>query len=473
MSKVLTDQIEKRTGGTAMDVPTSGKWPTANIADDAVTLAKMAALVRGKLIVGDSSGDPSALTVGTADQVLTSDGTDAAWADAAGGTTWQAVQTAAFTAVAGNGYPVNTTSAAYTVTLPATASAGDTIEFMDSHRYWGNNAVTLETNGLNYQGNEDPNPVYDTQGESLRIVYADAIQGWVPVFDGAVALETPQVTDIEWLVIAGGGSGGTGRNVGHERSGGAGGAGGYRNSYASEASGGGNSTETPISAMAAGIVLTATVGAGGAGIVSDDNRDGNVGGDSSLVGTGVSVTSAGGGFGGAYTTNGGAGGSGGGGGSGTGSYPGGAGTSDQGYAGGVGYSNTGGAGGGAAAVGANGDDGNNGGTGGAGLNNTITGSSVGRGGGGGGGGNVASTASHGGGAGGSVSVAGVAGTPNTGGGGGGGGEDNYNSGAGGSGVVILRMLTLRYTGTVTGSPTVTTTGLYTIVTFTGTGSYTT
>jgi hypothetical protein len=56
------------------------------IADNAVTLAKMAGLVRGKIIVGDSSGDPSALTVGSANQVLTSDGTDASWAAASGTT---------------------------------------------------------------------------------------------------------------------------------------------------------------------------------------------------------------------------------------------------------------------------------------------------------------------------------------------------------------------------------------------------
>ena len=43
MSKVLTDQIEKRTGGTAMDLPSTGKWPTANIADDAVTATQIAA----------------------------------------------------------------------------------------------------------------------------------------------------------------------------------------------------------------------------------------------------------------------------------------------------------------------------------------------------------------------------------------------------------------------------------------------
>ena len=55
------------------------------IADDAVTLAKMAGLARGKIIVGDSSGDPSALTVGAVNQVLKSDGTDAAWGADSGG----------------------------------------------------------------------------------------------------------------------------------------------------------------------------------------------------------------------------------------------------------------------------------------------------------------------------------------------------------------------------------------------------
>ena len=40
----------------------------------------MAGLARGKLIVGDTSGDPSALSVGSANTVLQSDGTDASWA---------------------------------------------------------------------------------------------------------------------------------------------------------------------------------------------------------------------------------------------------------------------------------------------------------------------------------------------------------------------------------------------------------
>ena len=53
---------------------------TDEIADNAVTLAKMAGLARGKVIYGDSSGNPAALALGTSGYVLKSDGTDIAWA---------------------------------------------------------------------------------------------------------------------------------------------------------------------------------------------------------------------------------------------------------------------------------------------------------------------------------------------------------------------------------------------------------
>ena len=58
---------------------------TADVQDNAVTLAKMAGLARGKIIYGDTSGDPAALAVGSANEVLTSDGTDISWAAASGG----------------------------------------------------------------------------------------------------------------------------------------------------------------------------------------------------------------------------------------------------------------------------------------------------------------------------------------------------------------------------------------------------
>jgi hypothetical protein len=63
----------------------SGLIKAGAIDDDSVTLAKMAGLARGKLIYGDASGDPAALAVGGANEVLTHDGTDFDWAAAAAG----------------------------------------------------------------------------------------------------------------------------------------------------------------------------------------------------------------------------------------------------------------------------------------------------------------------------------------------------------------------------------------------------
>ena len=55
---------------------TDGSIDTAHLADNQVTLAKMAGLARGKFIYGDTSGDPAALAVGSANTLLGSDGTD-------------------------------------------------------------------------------------------------------------------------------------------------------------------------------------------------------------------------------------------------------------------------------------------------------------------------------------------------------------------------------------------------------------
>lgn len=65
------------------------------------------------------------------------------------------------------------------------------------------------------------------------------------------------------------------------------------------------------------------------------------------------------------------------------------------------------------------------------------------------------------------------GSPNTGGGGGGAALNAPQSGGqGGSGIVILSMPTINYTGVFTGSPAVTTSGSNTILTYTGSGTYT-
>jgi hypothetical protein len=440
----------------------------------------------GKVIIDGLSFPTSD---GTADQVLTTNGSGVlSFADASGGgIQWQStiVTVTTLSAVAGNGYWIDTTSNACTVTLPASASVGDQIIFSDYKRTWGTNKITINQNSLNFQGYSSPNPEYNTDGQSVSIVYSGATQGWIPTVDDDVTLETPQGYDIDYLVIAGGGAGG-----GHFRAGG-GGAGGYRNSYSTETSGGGGSSESSLT-FDLGTVYTITVGAGGTGIAS---LRGNNGDDSSISGTGITtITSLGGGGGGNYAghtpsqANGASGGSGGGGGNEAGVVPsgiGGSGTANQGFGGGDSRGDVpiGAGGGGAGAVGYSITTGTAGtdGDGGAGLSSSITGSAVNRGGGGGGGNydskNVTVGGIGGGGAGGSGANPypnGVAGTANTGGGGGGSAGDNETGtgGNGGKGVVILRMPTANYSTTTTGSPTVTTDGTDTILVFNDSGSYT-
>src|SRR6056300_1043286 len=250
----------------------------------------------GKVVI---SGLNYPTSDGTADQVLKTDGSgNLSFSDISGGTSWQSsIKTSAFTAVAGEGYWINTTSGAVTMTLPASASVGDTVEIVDYARTWGTNNVTINPNSLNYQGNSSPNPVYDVDGQSVRIVYSGATQGWIPSVDDDVTFETPQTVTADFLVVAGGGGGGA--------LGGSGGAGGYRNSYSTESSGGGGSSETSLS-LSIGETYTITVGAGGSGGDSSGGNVGNAGtsgSDSSLSGTGITtITSIGGGRGIGYSS---------------------------------------------------------------------------------------------------------------------------------------------------------------------------
>ena len=148
----------------------------------------MSGIVGSKLNI---RGSGRIAKLGTDGQVLTSAGAGlpSAFEDVAGGISWQSVVTAStLTAVAGNGYPIDTSSNACAITLPASASAGDEIIFTDYARNWGTNSITLDSNGLNYQGDDDTFDVeYSTGGQSVHIVYADATKGWIPISDDDVA----------------------------------------------------------------------------------------------------------------------------------------------------------------------------------------------------------------------------------------------------------------------------------------------
>jgi hypothetical protein len=395
-------------------------------------------------------------------------GTDyVAPAGAFSGLSWQSVQTTGFTAVAFRAYPCDTTSAAFTVTLPASPSAGDQITLTDYAGTFSTNNLTINPNGGKIRGSTD-NAVISTSNNSVQFVYVDSTQGWIVYAAVSSTPFAPPPPNVSYLVVAGGASGAPDR-------GGGGGAGGFRT----------NSSYTVTS----GVAYNVTVGAGGAS-TSAPSSFGNSGSVSSWnttgVGGGVKIESAGGGGG-----QGGGGGTGVAGGSGGGAgNPGTGGAGDtpstspaQGNAGGnasgSGPNFGASGGGGAGAIGGAGTS-TAGGNGGAGLSSDLSGSTLFYAAGGGGGVYITGTTGTGGssigGNGGTGGVAGTAASPANRGSGGGGGGGNVPAGAGGAGssgvVIVVYPSTYAAAVSTTGSPTVTVSGGYRRYVFTGNGSIT-
>ena len=385
-----------------------------------------------------------------------------------GEVTWDTtVKTSGFTGVSGNGYFVNTTSGAITVTLPSSPSAGNIIGINDYANTADTNNITIGRNGSPIQG-DSADFIINTEGESILLVYVDATKGWLVTSSGKASdIAGPFIeatggtittsgdfkihtftgpgtfcvsnagnpagsTQVDYLVVAGGGGGGGGTGCDSFGGGGAG-AGGFRTSFPSPAG------VIPVAIQGYPI----TVGGGGGGS-SSPCVVGTQGNNSIFS----SITSAGGG-GGTMRFTGGNGGSGGGANNFPGSGTGGSGNTPpvsppQGNPGAAGSpgSRCSGGGGGASVAGNSNKNGGNG------TANSITGSPVTRAGGGSAGGwnyAAAGTAgTGGGGTGGSGLANGGNGTVNTGGGGGGagpinvGGQPPLSGGTGGSGIVIIR-----------------------------------
>jgi len=460
------------------------KVDTKSIADNAVVVADFvnATISNDKLVNTSITIGGKSVSLGSS--VTTQD------------VQWQSVQTSSFAATVGYGYFINTTSAAITMTLPASPTAGNYIAFVDYAGTFATNNLTIARNGNPIQS-ISTNSVLSTNKAAGLLVYVDATVGWTfveqnnvsylgpaPTFtsatggtittsgnfkihsftgDGSFVVSTvgnspigvpgAGPSTIDYLVVAGGGGGG-----GDYGSGG-GGAGGYRTTFPSPGCNAGSFTITTTT-------YPVTVGAGGSGGVANPGVAGTPGSNSVFS----TITSAGGGGGSNYPLSTGiSGGSGGGGGStGTPSSPSpfsplnNAGTGNnppvsppQGNPGGSGtaqpnYASTGG-GGGAGGAGTPGGNAT-GGPGGVGSTNSISGSPVTYAGGGGGGvlracapyGTAGSGGPGGGGTGSAGSGSSTTGQDNTGGGGGSGsrnvpgGNLTYAGSAGGKGIVVIR-----------------------------------
>src|SRR6056300_918726 len=103
-------------------------------------------------------------------------------AEISAGTSWQSVVTAdgstTTSAVAGNGYFINTTSAAHTVTLPASPTLGDEVSIIDYAGTFDTNSLTVGRNGNPIQGSAADLTV-STERAGFTLVYTDGTQGWL------------------------------------------------------------------------------------------------------------------------------------------------------------------------------------------------------------------------------------------------------------------------------------------------------
>ena len=109
-------------------------------------------------------------------------------------------KTSPFTAVSGDGFFVNTSSGAVTVTLPASPSAGDIVSIADYTNTFQTNNVTIGRNGSKI-GGVCADAILTTEGQSVTLVYVDGTEGWKNVQDS-----TSNVTGNPGFLAATGGT---------------------------------------------------------------------------------------------------------------------------------------------------------------------------------------------------------------------------------------------------------------------------
>jgi len=107
-------------------------------------------------------------------------------------------KTSPFTAVSGDGFFVNTTSGAITITLPSSPSQGDIVAFKDYANTWDNNNVTLSRNGSKING-QCEDATLRTESQSVTLIYVDGTKGWQDIHDS-----TANVTGGSFVAATGG-----------------------------------------------------------------------------------------------------------------------------------------------------------------------------------------------------------------------------------------------------------------------------
>ena len=162
----------------------------------------------GANIINESS---NTITIGASgDTVSLASGASQSGFGREGSVNWQtgSIKTATFTATSGEGYFCNTSSSAFTVTLPS-GSAGAVVAVSDYTRTFQTNNLTITPNGSEKIGGQGGNSILSTEGQTATFVYVDSTEGWINTQE-----TSNSVTGNEFIVATGGttckGQGGTG-----------------------------------------------------------------------------------------------------------------------------------------------------------------------------------------------------------------------------------------------------------------------
>jgi len=167
------------TGSASTVIGFTGSQGATGFTGSAGTNITTANLAEGVLDTDLSSVSASDDTLASAKAIKTYIDAEVAGAGGGGGgTSWQAEKTGNFTATAGEGYFINTTSAAITATLPTSATLGDEITLTDAKGTFDTNNLTVARNGHKIQGLAEDLTV-SIERAGFTLVYFNVDEGWI------------------------------------------------------------------------------------------------------------------------------------------------------------------------------------------------------------------------------------------------------------------------------------------------------
>lgn len=123
------------------------------------------------VVTGLTAGTYNSVTVDTYGRVTSASNV------VAGSSSWNVV-TSAYTAVNGDRILADTSSAAFTITLPASPSVGQQVTITDAGRSFSTNNLTVNGNGSKILGVAQ-NLILDVAYQCTTLVYYNSTHGWV------------------------------------------------------------------------------------------------------------------------------------------------------------------------------------------------------------------------------------------------------------------------------------------------------